>query len=75
MLSNCLTLQHVPVTPSNEPKFFRLASFIQKCPTSSNFLQWAIKSKSQDTLNNSMFISEISVENIDSIAVNTAGKI
>ncbi|PKY61201.1 hypothetical protein RhiirA4_485853 [Rhizophagus irregularis] len=58
--------EHVSVTPSNEPKIFRLAP---KCPTSSNFLQWAIKSTSQNTLNNSMFMSEISGESIGSIAV------
>ncbi|CAB4413037.1 unnamed protein product [Rhizophagus irregularis] len=58
--------KHVSVTPSNEPKIFRLAP---KCPTSSNFLQWAIKSTSQNTLNNSMFMSEISGESIGSIAV------
>ena len=67
--------KRVPVTPSDEPKFSRLASFIPKCPTSSNFPQWAIKSTSQNPLNNSMFMSEISGESIGSIAVNTAGKI
>ncbi|PKY62329.1 hypothetical protein RhiirA4_488620, partial [Rhizophagus irregularis] len=64
--------KRITVTPSNEPKFSRLASFILKCPTSSNFPQWAIKSTSQNTLNNSMFMSEISNESIGSIAVNTA---
>jgi hypothetical protein len=56
--------KRVTVTPSNEPKFSRLASFIPKCSTSSNFPQWAIKSTSQNTLNNSMFMSEISNESI-----------
>jgi hypothetical protein len=67
--------KRVPVTPLNKPKFSRLAPFIPKCP-SSNFPQWAIKSTSQETLNNPMFISEISGENIDSqaIAVNTTGR-
>ncbi|CAB4426737.1 unnamed protein product [Rhizophagus irregularis] len=39
--------KHVSVTLSNKPKFFRLASFIPKCSTSSTFLQWTIKSTSQ----------------------------
>jgi hypothetical protein len=63
--------KRVSVIPSDQLKFSRLAPFIPKCPTSSNFPRWAIKSTSQDIFNNTMFIPEINIDSDQAIAVNT----